>query len=193
MTEPAPPAGTRTRFPIIDLEGPKSVEMTLEQRYELLHNVFKHLFFAVYRHIGEIYGWEAANKIAGDVSDESTPILVGLFKEKFGLEGSGAELVSKVMQVEFFGEGSDIAVLAESPDHAELDILCGMGDALRKPRFAIPIADGLCERGCRLWAADLARSVDPDLTVERLTWMGDGAPRCLYHISRATPAQAAPA
>jgi hypothetical protein len=172
------------RFPIIDLEGPSTLQLTLEQRYELVHNVFKHLFFGVYRHIGETYGWEAANKIAGDVSDESTPILVELFRKKFDLDGQGAALVSQVIQAEFQGEGSDPAVLAESQDEAELDLLCGMGAAMRTPSLAIPIEHGLCEQGCRVWAQDLARSVDQELRVERLSWMGDGAARCRYRIWR---------
>lgn len=177
MTQPS-------EFPVLDLQGPNTVELTLEQRYELMHNVFKHFFFGVYRHIGERYGWDVANDIAAAVSDEATPIIAEAFRHKFELEAEGAALVSQVMQAEFQGEGSDVAVLAETEDEADLDIRCAMGAAIRRPRFAIPIVDGLCERGCRLWGADVARSVDPELRVERLTWMGDGADRCRYRITR---------
>jgi hypothetical protein len=173
------------KFPIIDLQGPATVELSLEERFAVLHNVFKHQYFAVYKRIGELYGWDVANRIAAEVADEATPMLAEAYRRRFNLPGEGAALVSQVLQAEFQAEGSDAAVLTESPDEAELDINCGFGNALQKPRFAdIPITDGLCEKGCRAWADDIAKTVDPDLHAERLTWMGAGAPRCRYRIWR---------
>jgi hypothetical protein len=176
---------TGRKFPIIELEGPATVELSLEDRFAVLHNIFKHQYFAVYRRIGELYGWEVANRIAAEVADEATPMLAEAYRGRFGLAGEGAALVSQVMQAEFQGEGSDAAVLLESADEAELDVNCAFGAALQKPRFAeIPITEGLCEQGCRMWAGDIARSVDPELKADRLSWMGAGASRCKYRIWR---------
>lgn len=173
------------RFPIVPLEGPGSVRLSLEERFAIQHNIFKHQFFAVYRLIGERFGWEEANRMAAEVAEEAVPILVEAYRKKFGLTGAGAALLSQVLQAEFQGEGSDVALLHESDDEAEIDVLCTFGDAIQKPRFKdIPIVDGLCERGCRKWVDDLARTVEPDLRAERLTWMGDGAPRCRFRIGR---------
>jgi hypothetical protein len=152
---------------------------------EILQNIFTHQFFAVNRIIGERYGWEAANQIIDEVAAESTGMLVDAYRRKYRLEGEGAALVSQVIQVEFQGEGSDVAVITETKDGAELDILCVMGHMLQKPKFAaIPITDGLCGGGCCGWAEELAQSVAPDLHVDRLAWMGDGAPRCRFRVSR---------
>ena len=176
------------RFPIIETDPSATVRLSLAERLGILHNVFKHQYFAVYRLIGERYGWQVANEIAGEVASEASPMLAEAYRKKFSLPGTGAALVSQVIQAEFQGEGSDAAVLEESHDAAELDILCGFGDALQKPRFAeIAITEGLCERGCRLWAKDIAATVDPELEAERLTWMGDGAPRCRFRIERRQP------
>jgi hypothetical protein len=179
----------KTKFPILELEGPATVELALEQRFSILHNIFKHQYFAVYKRIGELYGWDVANRIAGEVADEATPMLAEAYQRRFELPGKGAALVSQVIQVEFQGEGSDAAVVTETADEAELDLNCTFGNALQKPRFRdIPITDGLCEAGCRVWADDIAKSVDPELNAERLTWMGDGAPRCKYRVWREKPA-----
>jgi hypothetical protein len=178
------------KFPVIDLQGPNTVELALEERFGILHSIFKHQYFAVYKRIGELYGWDVANRIAGEVADEATPMLAEAYRKRFNLEGEGAALVSQVMQVEFQGEGSDAAVITETPDEAELDLNCTFGNALQKPRFRdIPITDGLCEAGCRGWADDIAKTVDPELRAERLTWMGDGAPRCKYRVWRERPAE----
>jgi hypothetical protein len=173
------------RFPIIEPDATATVQLTLAERFGILHNIFKYQYFAVYRVIGERFGWDVANEIAGDVASEASPMLAEAYRKKFSLPGEGAALMSQVMQAEFQGEGSDAAVTEESVDAAQIEILCGFGAALQKPRFAeIPITDGLCERGCRQWAKDIAATIDPELQVERLTWMGDGAPRCRYRIER---------
>jgi hypothetical protein len=175
----------RRRYPIIPLEGPATVELSLEERFEILQNIFKYQFFATNRRIGEQFGYEAANKMVAEVSDEATPLLAEGYRKKFDLKGKGAALVSQVIQVEFQGEGSDAAVISETEDEAELDIDCMMGDMLQNPKFSsIPITEGLCEGGCRIWADDIAKTVEPDLKADRLTWMGDGAPRCRFRIWR---------
>jgi hypothetical protein len=175
--ENRPDGAPDTKFPILDLQGPSTIELALEERFSILHSIFKHQYFAVYRRIGELYGWEVANRIAGELAEA--------YRRRFELSGKGAALVSQVIQVEFQGEGSDAAVVIETEDEAELDLNCTFGNALQKPRFReIPITDGLCEAGCRVWADDIAKSVDPELTAERLTWMGDGASRCKYRIAR---------
>jgi hypothetical protein len=172
-------------FPIVPLTGAATVELTLEERFAVLHNIFKHQTFAIYKRIGEEFGYEAANRICAEVADEATPMLAEAYRRKFSLPGDGAALVSQVLQAEFQGEGGDAEVLSETPDEAEIDVLCGFGAALQKPRFAsIPITEGLCEGGCRVWSGDIARTVDPRLRTERLTWMGEGAARCRYRIWR---------
>lgn len=176
------------RFPIVDRAAERTVELTLAERFAVLHNIFKHQYFATYRAIAKRYGWEVANEIAGEISDESTPMLAAAYRRKFRLEGEGAALVSQVVQAEFQGEGSDADVISETADHAEIDILCGFGHALQGPRYAgTPITNGLCEQGCRIWMQEIAQTVDPGLTAERLTWMPEGAPRCKYLISRVSP------
>jgi hypothetical protein len=179
----------KRRFPVIELEGPGTVELTLEERFGILHSIFKHQYFAVYKKIGELYGWDVANRLSAEVADEATPFIAEAYRKKFALTGEAAALVSQVLQAEFQGEGSDVAVLEETEEHAEIDVLCTFGAALQNPRFAsIPITDGLCEKGCRLWTNDVAKTVDPRLSTDRLTWMGDGSPRCRFTIDRAAEA-----
>jgi hypothetical protein len=176
------------RFPIIDRDAERTVELTLAERFGVLHNIFKHQYFATYRAIARRFGWEVANEIAGEISEEATPILADAYRRKFRLGGEGAALVSQVVQAEFQGEGSDAEVIAEDADHAELDILCGFGHALQSERYrGTPITDGLCEAGCRVWMQEIAQTVESDLTAERITWMPAGAPRCKYRIFRASP------
>jgi hypothetical protein len=171
------------RPPIIELEEESSVKLTLEQRFGILHNIFKHQYFAVYREIGRRFGWQVANEISASVADDATPMLAAAYQRKFELEGEGAELVSQVLQAEFQGEGSEAKVLDERPERAEIAVNCTFGHALQSKRFEdVPISNGLCEQGCRQWLRDIAATVDPDLDAERDTWMGDGAPRCVYRI-----------
>ena len=110
------------------------------------------------------FGWDVANRLSVEVADEATPLLAEGYRRKFGLEGEGAALVSQVMQTEFLGEGSDVDLIHEDRDSAEVDINCTFGAMLQKPKFGrLPVTDGLCEGGCRGWAGDIARSVDPEL------------------------------
>jgi hypothetical protein len=171
------------RPPIIELEEESSVKLTLEQRFGILHNIFKHQYFAVYREIGRRFGWQVANEISASVADDATPMLAAAYQRKFELGGEGAELVSQVLQAEFQGEGSEAKVLDERPERAEIAVNCTFGHALQSKRFEdVPITNGLCEQGCRQWLRDIAATVDPELDAERDTWMGDGAPRCVYRI-----------
>ncbi len=171
------------RPPILDLEEDSTVQLSLEQRFEILHNIFKHQYFAVYKLIGERFGWQVANEMSAEVADEATPMLAEAYRRKFGLEGERAALVSQVLQAEFQGEGSEAKVVEETPERAEIEVNCTFGDALQSRRFKdVPIANGLCEQGCRQWLKDIAATVDPELDAERDTWMGDGAPRCVYRI-----------
>ncbi len=171
------------------------MKLTLEQRFSILHNIFKHQYFAVYREIGRRYGWRAANEISAAVADEATPMLAEAYRRKFELKGRGAELVSQVAQVEFQGEGSEAKVLQETPLRAELEVNCTFGHALQSGRFAdVPITNGLCEQGCRQWMRDMAATVDAQLDAERDTWMGDGTSRCRFRIFQkgAEPSQPVP-
>lgn len=171
------------RPPIYSLEQSSTVKLDLEQRFGILHNIFKHQYFAVYREIASRFGWRVANEISAAVSDEATPMLAAAYQRKYELTGERAELTSKVVQVEFQGEGAEVEVLEESPERAEVSINCGFGHALQTDRFKdLPITNGLCEQGCRQWIRDIAATIDPDLDSERDTWMGDGAETCRYRI-----------
>jgi hypothetical protein len=175
------------RYPILDPIGERTVSLTLTERFGILHNIFKHQYFATYKAIADRYGWDVANEIAGEITTGATPMLAEAYRKKFELPGKAAALVSQVVQTEFQGEGSDVAVVHEDEDRAELEILCGFGSALQSPRYrATPITEGLCEAGCRIWMQEIAGTVSPDLTAERDAWMGDGAPRCRYTICRKT-------
>jgi hypothetical protein len=173
------------KYPLIEPIGRRTIELSVEQRFGVLHNIFKLQYFATWRLIGERFGWDTANELAGEVSAEATPFLVESYRRKFDLPGRGAALVSQVVQAEFQAEGSDADVLVEGEDEARLDILCGFGSALQRPKYAgTPITDGLCEKGCRIWMKEIAATVESGLCAERETWMGDGAPRCRYRIYR---------
>jgi predicted ArsR family transcriptional regulator len=175
--------GDKKRPPILELEEDATVKLTLEQRFGILHNIFKHQYFAVYQAIADRLGWQVANEISAAVADEATPILAAAYQRKFGLDGEGAAAVSQVLQAEFQGEGSEARVVEETTERAELEINCTFGDALQSKRFKdVPITNGLCEQGCRQWLKDIAATVDPDLDAERDTWMGDGAERCNFRI-----------
>jgi hypothetical protein len=172
------------KFPVIDLKGPSTVELTLEQRYSLVVNIFKRQYFAVYRLIGERFGVEAANQIAIDVAEEAIPFVAEHYRRTFKLDGQGAALMSQILQAEFQSEGSDVAVLEETDSRSKVDINCLFGDALQSGRFKDSnIADGLCQRGCAVWVDKVAKTIDPRLEAERMTWMGDGAPTCRYVIA----------
>lgn len=174
------------RFPVFDLQGPGSVELSLEQRYETLESVFLHQFFQLYRILGERFGWEVANEIAMRVPDSSVPVIVEGYRRKFGLEGEGAALLSQVLQAEFQAEGSDVAVIEEDSEYAEIDVLCAFGGMLQSGRYDdVKIEDGLCHKGCEGWMCDIGATVDPPVTAERTAWMGDGAPRCRFKLRRA--------
>jgi hypothetical protein len=176
-------SGDQKRPPILELEENATVKLALEQRFGILHNIFKHQYFAVYRQIGERFGWRVANEISASVADEATPILASAYRRKFDLQGEGAAAVSQVLQAEFQGEGSEARVIEETTERAEIEINCTFGDALQSDRFKdIPITNGLCEQGCRQWLKDIAATVDPDLDCERDAWMGEGAPRCVFRI-----------
>jgi predicted ArsR family transcriptional regulator len=171
------------RPPIIELEEESTVKLTLEQRFGILHNIFKHQYFAVYIAIADRLGWQVANEISSAVADEATPMLAAAYQRKFNLGGEGAAAVSQVLQAEFQGEGSEARVVEETTERAAIEVNCTFGHALQSERFKdVPITNGLCEQGCRQWLKDIAATVDPDLDAERDTWMGDGAPRCNYRI-----------
>jgi hypothetical protein len=173
------------RFPIFDLEGPGSVKLDLEQRYETLESVFIHQFFQLYRQLGERFGWEVANEIALAVPDSSIPLIVEGYRRKFELPGEGAELISQVMQAEFQAEGSDVAVERESPDAAAFEVLCSFGGMLQSGRYDdVHIEEGLCHEGCAGWMSKVGATIDPPVDAERQTWMGDGAPRCRFKLTR---------
>jgi hypothetical protein len=173
-----------TRFPIVDLEGPGTVELSLEQRYETLESVFLHQYFQLYRILGERFGWQVANEIALSVPESSTPLIVEGYRRKFKLTGEGAALLSQVMQAEFQAEGSDVAVEHESTDAAAFEVLCSFGGMLQSGRYDdVEIAPGLCHEGCAGWMTKVGQSIDPPVSATRETWMGDGAPRCRYRLS----------
>jgi hypothetical protein len=183
--DPIPDPSADVRYPLIEATGRRTVELSLEQRFGVLHNIFKLQYFATWKRIGERFGWDVANEMAGDVTADGTSMLAEAYRRKFELPGAGAALVSQVVQAEFQAEGSDADVIEEHEDGAVLDVLCGFGSALQQPKYqAINITDGLCETGCRVWMDEIAQSVEPDLRAERLTWMGAGAPRCRYRIYR---------
>jgi hypothetical protein len=171
------------RFPIFDLEGPGSVELSLEQRYETLENIFVHQFFQLYRILGARVGWDLANEIALEVPESSVGLIVEGYRRKFGLGGEGAELLSQVLQAEFQAEGSDVAVVDESPAEATIDVLCTFGGMLQSGRYAdVKIEHGLCHEGCAGWMGRVGATMDPPVQAQRLTWMGEGASRCRFAL-----------
>jgi hypothetical protein len=174
---------SRQHFPILDPKG-TSIEMSLAERYTTMMNAFKHQYFAWARQVAARYGWKTANEIAQAVADESIPFMVPGFTRKFNLKGEGAELVARVLRVQFLADGSEPTVTAEAPDHVEFKVLCMWGGALQSGKFPIEIAGGLCHEGCVGWAQRVATTVDPQIKVERLTWMGEGAPRCHFRVAR---------
>jgi hypothetical protein len=173
------------RFPVIDIEGPTNVEMTLEQRYETVSNVLVHQFFQLYRLVGARYGWEAANDLAAEVPEPSTPLIVRGYQKKFGLEGEGAALLAQVLQAEFLAEGSDVNVIEETPEQACFEVECTFGAILQSDKYNdVKIEDGLCHRGCEGWINEVGETIDPPVGAVREAWMGDGAPRCRFAMKR---------
>jgi hypothetical protein len=176
------------RFPIIDLEGPGSVALSLEQRYSALANIFVHQFFQLYRELGRRLGWEAANDVAATVPESSIPLIVEGYRRKFELDGEGAALLSQVLQAEFQAEGSDVAVQHEAPDSAGFEVLCSFGAMLQSGRYDdVKIERGLCHEGCAGWMERVGETMDPPVDAKRLVWMGDGAPRCRFALQRRSP------
>ena len=173
------------RFPVLDLEGPGSVHLGLEERFVTLENIFIHQFFQLYRILGARFGWEVANDIALEVPESSVPLIVEGYRKKFGLTGEGAELLSQVLQAEFQAEGSDVAVADETPDRATIDVLCSFGGMIQSGRYDdVKIETGLCHEGCAGWMGRVGNTMDPPVDVERQTWMGDGAERCRFAFSQ---------
>jgi hypothetical protein len=177
------------RFPRLKLEGPSTTQLSLEQRYETLENIFVHQFFQLYRLLGQRFGWEVANEIAGEVPEPSIPLVVEGYRKKFGLEGNGAALLSQVLQAEFQAEGSDVAVMSEEPSEATIDVLCPFGGMLQRGTYSdVKIERGLCDEGCARWVGRVGATIEPAVKAERLSWMGDGAPRCRFHLQASEPA-----
>lgn len=83
-------------------------------------------------------------------------------------------------------EGADVETIEETTDRADYKVLCPWGDAIQSGKFddAAPIYDGLCNRGCWDFMQRVADTVADDLHVDRPAWMGDGAPRCHFCITR---------
>lgn len=178
-----------SRHPIVDLKGPNTVELTLEQRYETLENVFVHQYFQLYRLVGERWGWQAANEIALKVPDSSIPLIAEGYRKKFNLQGEGAALLSQVLQAEFQAEGSDVHVSHESPEAADFEVDCAFGAVLQGGRYAdVKIEDGLCHGGCAGWMTRVGQTLSPPVNAERQTWMGDGAPTCRFALRASEPA-----
>ena len=177
---------SRQPFPILEPKG-TAVELSLSERYTILMNAFKQQYFAWARHVASRYGWKTANEIAQAVVDESVPFIASGFKRKFKLTGDGAELIGRVMRIQFLADGSEPTVTRESPNDVEFKVLCMWGGALQSGKFPIEIADGLCHQGCVGWAQRVADTVDPAITVERLTWMGEGAERCHFRVAGRHP------
>jgi hypothetical protein len=178
------------RFPRLNLEGPSTIELSLEQRYETLENVFVHQFFQLYRVLGQRFGWDVANEIAGEVPEPAIPLIVEGYRRKFGLEGEGAALLSQVLQAEFQAEGSDVAVIHEDPAEATIDVLCTFGAMLQRGTYSdVKIEHGLCNAGCVDWVNRVGETVEPAVGAERLSWMGEGAPRCRFRLRRSDRAE----
>jgi hypothetical protein len=175
-----------TSFPVIHTEGPVARELSLEERYATLATLYKFQYFATYRHIAKHLGWDVANDIADEMAAEAIPHIADGYKRKFNLPGEGAALVAQVHVTEMLVEGADVETVAESEDAAEYKVLCPWGDAIQSGKFddAAPIYDGLCRRGCWGFMHRVAKTVKDELRVEREAWMGDGAPRCHFTISR---------
>jgi hypothetical protein len=171
------------RFPILDLEGPGSVELSLEQRYETLESIFIHQYFQLYRILGQRLGWDVANEIALEVPESSVPLIIQGYRRKFGLVGKGAALLSQVLQAEFQAEGSDVSVMEETQESATIDVLCAFGGMLQSGRYDdVKIEHGLCHEGCAGWMGRVGATIDPPVEAERQTWMGDGAARCRFAL-----------
>jgi hypothetical protein len=180
------------RFPIFDLRGPGSVRLTLEQRYATLENIFVHQFFQLYRLIGQRFGWEAANELALEVPESSVPLVVEGYRRKFDLQGEDAALLCEVLQAEFQAEGSDVAVVEQTPEHATFDVLCTFGSVLQSGQYDdVKIEHGLCHEGCAGWMGRVGATMQPRVSAERLAWMGDGAERCRFRLERDPGAGAA--
>jgi hypothetical protein len=172
------------RFPINPLEGPGTVELSLEQRFETLESIFIHQFFQLYRILGNRLDWETANEILLEVPESSIPLLVEGYRKKFDLDGEGAKLLSQVLQAEFQGEGSDVAVLEESTEYAEIDVLCAFGGMLQSGRYDdVKITPGLCHEGCEGFICRLGETMETKVHAERTAWMGDGAERCRFKLT----------
>jgi hypothetical protein len=196
MTSASQPAPSKTRFPTLAQSG-CAVELTLEERYRVLHSIWRHEHLETMKRIADRFGMEAAIDIAAMYGYGHTAGLVQLYAEKFGLTGQGAAAVAQVAQMELQVEGSGVEVLHETADLAEFKADCCFGDLFQKKRYEDhrPLSQAICNRGCRGWMADMGATVAQDLQVERLAWMVDGAPRCHYRISRTanyTTAAAAP-
>lgn len=176
----------KRRFPILDPEGPVTHELTVAQRYHSLATLYKHQYFATYRHIAEHAGWDVANQIADDMAAESIPMLAEGFKRTYGLTGEDAALVAQVHITEMIVEGSDVETITETPDEAEYKVTCPWGNAIQSGKFddAEPVFDGLCNRGCWSFMQRVADTVADDLSVHRKAWMGEGAPSCHFCVSR---------
>ena len=173
-------------FPIHELRGRRSVDLTIEQRYETLERIFVHQFFELYRILGRRFGWHVANEIAMEVPNSSVPLIVEGYRRKFGLGGEGAALLCQVLQAEFQAEGSDVDVLVETADDATFEVECAFGAALTSGRYDdVEIAPGLCHEGCAGWMGRVGRTLDPPVRAERTAWMGEGAARCRFALRRA--------
>lgn len=171
------------RFPIKQLEGPGTVHLSLEDRFETLESIFIHQYFQLYRILGKRLGWEVANEIAMEVPESSVPLIVEGYRKKFDLEGDGSKLLSQVLQAEFQAEGSDVAVIEEEPEAAEIDVLCAFGAMIQSGRYDdVKITPGLCHQGCEGWMCDIGATMDPPVHVDRTAWMGDGAERCRFKL-----------
>jgi hypothetical protein len=176
--------GKKVRFPILEPDGPVTRPMSIAERYETLATLYKFQYFATYRHIAKHTSWDVANQIADDMAAEAIPHLAEGYRRRYALPGERAALVAQVHITEMLVEGADVQTISETPEEAEYTVLCPWGDAIQSGKFddARPVYDGLCNRGCWNFMQRVAATVDDDLQVDRVAWMGDGAPSCHFCV-----------
>lgn len=168
-------------------ERSSSTVLTLEERYGTVVSILVHQYFQLYRVLGERFGWDVANEIAGEVPQSSVPLIVRGYQRKFGLAGTGAELLARVFSAEFEAEGSEVTIESQSEKRAEFEVLCSFGEMLQSDQYSdVLIHEGLCNRGCLGWMDRVGQTLDRPVSVERTRWMGAGASRCEFALQRET-------
>lgn len=181
---------TTLHFPVLVPTGKVAVSPTIKDRWRITTNSWLHHFFAFRSVLGKGLGWRKANAILrrswllmiGEPGD-----LLRSYRKAFGIKGEGAQIISRLGQLQSQAEGHDVELVADSPQRAGWRSVCIWWKEWRWRWYDSSVEhfeNSICYPGCRdIWVRE-TQVFDPTLRVHQTQWMGKGARYCEFIIEK---------